>query len=1020
MSRERSEQPPSTTRWPRVIAHLWQCPAIGSARLPAQRSERFFLAVLALAVLVVALSTRRAAASFPCAGDCSDDGNVTVEELVTGVTIALGTAEVGACAPLDLNGDGAVTINELIKAVSKALGTCFDATVALPGLPGATDVVSDSLGIPHIYGPDLNSVAYAQGYVHAANRFWQMDTLRRVGEGRLSELFGAVTLMTDVTMRTIFTTRDGRRLEEATWERIQATDPEIAGTVEAYAGGVNAWLGDLRDGRNGATMPPEYGFALINQSPDDLAPWRPQDCVSVGRTIQWQLDSAILTNDLVVPDLQEWFDETAVKDIIHHAPFALVPVVSSAQPMVMPPLAAPASVPPASPRPGVARAVRSLLDEVGRTSPLGPREPGAGSNNWVVAPALSDNGFAMLASDPHLGLSNPGIWFLQQLDVASGPAMRVSGAALPGLPGITVGHNESGAWGGTYTFFDVVDVYVETITEPLDYPAAPRTVLFEGQQVPVLRLEEEFKVRGQAERTYVIEVVPHHGPMLPDPDLTDSLVGLAATGMTTRWTGREESDDFRAFLDLMRAQNADDFRAALRHGVQGANPTNFVWADVHGDIAYTSYARLPQRPAGTEPDAPMPGTGEAEWLTDAEGNLVWLPEEEFPQAVNPPDSFIATANSDPTGHTFDNDPLNDGVYFAAWYDAGLREQRIQDMLSNRANLRPPGAKITMADMSAYQYDSASLDALLFLPFLFTAAEARPELVTAEMAQAITHLRAWTEEKPGSPACNAVSGIDAHELRADVPPRVQPVTDEERADAVGSAIYHAWVKQIWDALPPPPPEAWGDDWQNWGLQWRFMSHLLRDIDQTDPAFQVYTKGSNGDSTLWDDPATAEVETRTEVLLGALSRSLDLLEQKFGSADMSTWLWGKLHQVRFQHFIGQSGIPTFDIGPIPAPGGFFTVNAAYPGVAADNFIFYAGPSQRLVVLLDPAGIKAVNILPGGQNGNPGDLTKYNQINPAVHYGDLIPGWINGETFEARFNRQDVAADSQRQVRYVPAEE
>lgn len=198
----------------------------------------------------------------------------------------------------------------------------------------------------------------------------------------------------------------------------------------------------------------------------------------------------------------------------------------------------------------------------------------------------------------------------------------------------------------------------------------------------------------------------------------------------------------------------------------------------------------------------------------------------------------------------------------------------------------------------------------------------------------------------------------------------------------------------------------------------MPHLLEDIDRTDPAFRVWTKGTNGDSTMWDDPGTAEVETRTEVLLGALRRALDLLEQKFATADMSSWLWRKAHQAQFPDTFGRT------FGPFPAAGGSWTVNVAdpggYGGGEASDFTFSDGPSQRLVVLLDPAGINSVNGLPGGQNGNPGIEDEYNTINPAIHYGDLIPRWLNGETVEMRITRQAVAADNQRHVTYVPAGE
>ena len=888
------------------------------------------------------------------------------------------------------------------------------AGVPLPGLTASVEVTYDSMGIPHIYGPDLNSVSFVQGYVHASHRFYKMDVSRHWAEGRLTELFGAVTLAGDVAIRTLLTTRDGHRMEEVMWERIQATDPEITAQIEAYAAGVNAWLGDLRGGRNGATLPPEYG--ILQMGPDDLVPWRPQDTVGFATAAWWDMDSWVLSDTLSYAQLWETLDPLTRNDVLRSAPVVYFPVVPSVQAPVALPLAAPIAVPPALPRPGVARAVRSLLDQVARTSPLGGGEPGAGCNNWVVAPALSDSGSAMLAGDVHLGLSNsnPPAYFLQQLDVASDPPMRVSGAGNAGSPLLYRGQNESGAWASTTAYFDNVDVYVETITTPADYPTHRRTVLFKGEPVTVLRIEETFRLRGGGVVTYPIEVVPHHGPMLPDPNLTDAEVGLAATGMTMRWTGEELSNDFRTYLGLMQARNAEEFRAALRSPVRAVGPNNYLWADVHGNVAYSSYARLPQRPAGTEPYAPMPGTGEAEWLADGQGNISWIPEDEFPQALNPPQGFMSTANSDPTGHTVDNDPLNDGAYFSAWHLDGLRQQRIQDMLSNRANLRPAGAKITMADMSAYQYDTASLDALRMLPFLFAAAEARPELVTQEMSDALARLAAWMEQKPGSPACDAVSGIDAHELRADVPPRGRPVTDEEREDAVASSLYHAWVKQIWEVLPPPE---WPQMWPI--LPWRLLLHLLEDIDRTDPAFKVWTKGPNGDSTMWDDPATTEVvETRTEVLLGALGRAIALLEQKVGSADMSTWLWGKLHQVTLKHGLG------LNLGPFPVPGGFWTVNnaAALPweGGGAGDFTVSLGVIQRFVVLLDPTGIRSANLLLGGQNGDPGSAEAYSTINPVTHYGDMIPQWINGETFEMRISREAVAADNQRYVKYVPAGE
>ncbi|HUI27758.1 MAG TPA: penicillin acylase family protein, partial [Candidatus Kryptonia bacterium] len=470
--------------------------------------------------------------------------------------------------------------------------------------------------------------------------------------------------------------------------------------------------------------------------------------------------------------------------------------------------------------------------------------------------------------------------------------------------------------------------------------------------------------------------------------------------------------------DLNRASNVNDFKAAIRHFAVGAQ--NWVWADVHGDIAYFPYVLVPQRPKGTVPFLPVPGTGEAEWLTDDQGNTLWLPEDKLPQAVNPSAGFLATSNNDQIGNTLDNDPLNDDVYFTFSTDLGFRQQRILEMLSNSAGDRAAGSLISAADMSRYQYDTSCKEASRLVPFLLAAATNRPDLVTADMQAALDRLRQWGQRKSIEiPPYRMPAGIDAADLRTDVPPRDTPVSDDERTDSIAASIYAAWTTRL-------VPAVFGDDFAGTGIgtpggqdATKGLLHILEDVDRTDPGFVVHTKGADGQSTLWDDRTTPEVETRDQVLLGALRDALPFLNSAFKSADPTSWLWGKIHQVRFQHFFGQAGIPSYDLGPFAAPGGRFTVNPAEYSLTGSQFEFSDGPSQRFVAVLDPAGIRAVNTLPGGQNGNPGGFAaaKYNRINPDIHYGDLAPKWINGETFEYHISRDDVAAHSVHHVRYTP---
>lgn len=898
----------------------------------------------------------------------------------------------------------------------------IDETISLPGLGAEVDVVVDDNGTPHIYGPDTESVVFVQAYLMADQRFFMMDVLRRFAGGRLSELFGSLTLSTDVEMRTVFTARDGRRIQDALWERMQADDPVGAGQTAAFAAGVNAWLADLRAGRNGASLPPEYAFALIGLGADDLDEWRPEDTLALGRLQAWNLSNNTGTeigraarNAALDPDLNA--------DVFRFAPATrarIQPPDEVAATAKRPPVAATAKIPADR-----LVAIAEMMDGLAAKMPFGAGD-WVGSNNWIVSGDRTESGYPIMANDPHLQLFNPPIWWMSHLKAeGDGPGsdtyVNANGVIFPGLVGVILGHNEWGAWGATTSSWDVTDVYVEEITTPADYPASPRTVLWNGEQVPVLRLEEEFRVNRGETRVIPIEVVPHHGPQIPDPDLDDDESGIAATGMSFRWTGHEVSLDSVFLREIMQARNADEFREALSFFATGGQ--NWVWADVHGDIDWYPYVLVPERPAGVIPYLPVSGAGDADWRTDENGDPVWVEADRLPQSRNPASGIVVSANNDPNGNTFDNDPSNDDVYLGDSYAIGFRAERIERLLYDGDGLRDPGDGLTVEDMVRYQYDHQSLEASRFLPFLFDAAAARPDLVDAAMAEAIERLREWGVAKPGSApgavAWDMVSGVDAAEVRDDVPEREDPVSDEERADAVATSIYVAWTTRL-------PRLVLADEFAGTGIgrpggsdASKALLHLLEDVDQTSDAFRVHTLGDDGQSHLWDDKTTEAVETRDEMLLAALAHALAFLEEQLSTADQDAWRWGLLHEARYQHFFGQGGLPIFDVFPVPAPGGRFTVNPASYSLNDDEYDFAGGPSMRHVVLLDPAGVRSVNVIPGGNNGDPGgvDNELYNTIDPSKDYGTHIPDWINGRVFDVRFHDAEVAQNARSKRRFTP---
>lgn len=918
----------------------------------------------------------------------------------------------------------ALIANVLLLLLSLGLAACNDSNrpveslpadrqLALPGAPADVRIIRDDRGFAHIYGKGLAAVLYGQGYVTAADRFWQMDMFRKVARGRLGRYLGiggdigADVLAADVEMRTLMLTRDGRFLEDALVDHIRSNDPETFALIEAYVAGVNAWIADMQAERNGAELPREYDYFLLALEPEDIEPWSAADVLAIARLqaaglsrsdsdeIQLAAIRAALKPE-VFRDLFRWQPPSPAQTL-SSTPTAVTPTADGAAIAgKRPPQARDAS----APQLGTAarKVARALAAAAKRTRALNPLAGGEnlGSNNWIVGPTRSASGNAMLANDPHLQLFNPPIWHVVHLDptLDGGPGIPVAGVQFPGLPGVILGYNRHIAWGGTVAGYDVTDVYLEVVTGS----GTNTSVVYRGTTVPVLRIEAEFVQKNGDVVTVPIDVVPHHGPQVPDPDPSDEVVGLAAGGnMTIRWTGHELTNDPAFLLGINQARSVEEALEAIRKFSVGAQ--NWVIADDRGNIAYFPFALVPQRPAGVVPYLPVTGTGEAEWLTDANGNVLWLSEQDLPHAINPAAGYLATANNDLIGTLQDNDPLNDDVYLYADRSPGYRQERILELLAADDSL-------TLAELGAIQHDIHSKEAAYLLPHLFAAANSGA--LSPAAADLLERLRVWYNDDI-TPLATA-AGIDPASVREDFSVTTTPPSSNDQADAVATSIFYAWLGNVVYGTFADELAAAGVDVPSGEGASRALWHLLEHVGASDDGNRIWTAGPDGQSTLWDNRTTPVTETRTFVLLDALERAVTDLTLAFGNNDPNTWLWGKIHFVQLEHFLAAVPTSDFDLGVdprVPAAGGRFTVSPSNFSLAAAirETTATTGASERFIVELTPDGPVAYNAIPGGQSGIAGD--DYDRIDPELHYGDSFDEWATFQRFRHYFNDAEVAA-------------
>lgn len=841
--------------------------------------------------------------------------------------------------------------------------------IEIPGLAGPLSVAIDAHGIPHIDCATDNDCAAVLGYLHARDRFAQMDIRRRLPTGRISSLVGELALDIDITNRQLFTTVDGIPAEEAMVAN--ATDDERA-LFEAYARGVNAWLDDLRGGRNGATLQDEYRFPLVaaNVRPDLIPNWTVADSYA---TILALIDN--LTNESAAElSNGEAFAQAPSDDAAFdlYAPMMFTtatsmegyvgePISSESKQLVGPWSATNLHDRMRAALPVITDA-RSRLEAAGR-NPLRTTDE-RGSNNWALAPSITASGNALFSNDPHLTLSNPGIWYFAHLDaVTNGEGtFRAAGATFAGLPYVILGQNAHITWGATVTTLDLTDVYLETLSED------GTGVVFNGETVPFVRRSFTYTPAGAAPVTREALYVPHHGPIL-------SIDEDAGTAVSIAWTGNRITTDGGFLVNMMRATSVEEAQEAVRDVTTIGQ--NWVIADVEGNIGWFPYNTVPRRPWASQalPSyLPLPGDGSAEW----DG---YLDYDDLPQLYNPARGFVATANNDMTGALYDGNPFNDGhMPLQVYADGGARQSRILEVLAGSDEHTFQG----MLDLVA---DTYSTHGELLVPILLAAATEiigdEPVELTDEQQAVVDVLRDWDFTCP-----SGIAGIRAND----------PATTDaaELAASAGCMAFHSVFIKAYFRIYDDEREVWE---LTRGPSYNNMMVLLTRPDDT----------RLGD--LWFDDIRTEdvVESRNEILRLALQDTGDWLATI--DEDPTGWIWGKVHTLTLRADLFSSfGVPTYDSAGWTNDGGMGTVDVAQPAFSRSNTYSHgAGASMRFVCELPSGGPQCTVQLPGGQR----------HYRDSPNYDDLLRKWLVNEPVDLIFDLAEAFDGAAYQLDLFPAE-
>ena len=957
-----------------------------------------------------------------------------------------------------------LAVAALLSAAAGPVAAASD-TVTLSQLEQRARAHRDTDGVWHVYAFSERDALFLQGWLHARDRLFQLDVLRRQASGTLAELVGASALASDVQLRTI-------GLRRAAQRSLAAYAPDVVEGLEAYAEGVNAWVA-------ANPLPAQYAGLELTK----FEPWTALDSAVIGKALAFQL-SFDLDIDATL-DYLEYQKKLApldprlpdglfFLDVFRSAPFdkaSSVPDATGKAPFLGP-LRAAAAAPAAAaastaaddataPAAGAsaaaaptARAPKASLDVDPATERLLRRvdsrfravpflrntltrtEQQIGSNEWAVAGHRTVDGRPLVANDPHLSLDLPPNFY--QIHLVTKDGLDVIGSSIAGAPWVVLGQNADVTWGETTTGFDVTDTYQERIQAlPPDASGLPRFVTYyQGRPEPVTVIPVTFKANrvGDGIKDNVAAVPPggaippvvltvprrNNGPIV-DLDV-DGATG-AGTAISVQYTGFSGTRELQTFARFNRARNLDDFVEALQYFDVGSQ--NFIYGDIDGNIAYFTSAEVPLREdlqAGTVAGAPpwfiRSGEGGNEWLLDPSPDeyngtgYLSLPFAELPQTVNPVNGFVVNANNDPAGVTLNNNPVDQlrvggaGIYYLGYtFDFGTRGGRITQALKQELAKGP----VDRADMRAIQADVKLLDAEVLTPYITNAYRraarpgAHPALAALAADPRIVEAVGRLRSWNFTTPTGVATGYDADDKDGSL----KPPSAAEVKRSIAATIYSVWRSKAIASGVDLTLKGLGVPTPGSGEAIKALRHLME---------RSGVGLSTVDFFAWAPLPTA-AERRDFVALKSLGDALDALAGPDfaaafkGSTSQEDYKWGRLHRIVFDGLVfgGATSVPgaTADLPPsFPDLSGLAT-DGGFGVVDASSHSARAANSDAFMFGSGPNRryVGSPGTAPGSigaETSLPGGISG----SPGdKYYSNLLELWLTNDTFPLRQPLTDV---------------